>query len=413
MMPCYLTTGQLAILPDSKRLSRSVGKPHVIFILSTTLTTGAGTEQFVLNVVKNAPPDKFDISIVQTDLQDRRRLNPQYVDDILRSTTVYTIKSFRRNLGALDNASNYLTLAIKQFSIVLLGLIYRRVNASTLDKVRGSDLVYLIRNDDLPYLKIYRTSVVLGSTHCSTLTLSSKRGGFGRLRRLFRVLKYRRIDGFHFTSAKWQRESVLHKKCDFLLPLGTDTDLFYPQKKMDDRKGRVRFLFVSRLEADKGVTRLLDAWKLTSLANAELHIAGTGSLAGLVKMAADNDRVVYHGVLSNEDLAALYRSCDIFVFPTRGEIYGLVVLEALASGLFAIVSEDLRGNFDEFENMGVLEYVRNDLLAISEGMVRIASSLNQVPRREKAYDYIKANNDWRSVSTSLFSTFNRILLETD
>ncbi len=362
--------------------------------------------------MKNAPLEKFSLSIVQTDFQDRVRLDSRYVENILQSTNIYTIKSFRRHLRALDNASNYASLALKQLATFMLSAVYRSVNGSTLDRLRTSDLIYLIRNDDLPYLRIDKSrTVVLGSTHCSTLTLSPQRRGLRRLRRLFRVLKYRRIDGFHFTSAKWQREAVLHKKYDFLLPLGTNTDLYYPQKKSQDGSERVRFLFVSRLETDKGVLRLLDAWKLTHLENAELHIAGTGSLAALVKTVADEKRTIYHGALSNEDLAALYRSCHVFVFPTRGEIYGLVVLEALASGLYAIVSEDLKGNFDEFEKMGVLEYVRNEPVTIAESIARIASSLERVADREKAYEYIKANNDWRSVSTRLFSNFEQVLKE--
>ncbi len=383
------------------------------FVLSTTLTTGAGTEQFVLNVVKNAPSDKFRISILQTDLQDMTRLDSQYVADILKATSLYTIKSFRRHLRKLDRTSSYPSLAVKVLVTYLFNLIYRRLNASALNRVRDSDVIYLIRNDDLPYLKIdSRRTVVLGSTHCSTLTLSSKRKGLRNLRRLFRVWKYRRIDGFHFTSARWQNEAVLHKMYDFLLPLGTDTKLYHPKENLDDVGERVRFLFVSRLEADKGVTRLLDAWKLTNLENAELHIAGTGSLAGLVKTAADRERIIYHGVLSNEDLASLYRSCNVFVFPTQGEIYGLVVLEALASGLFALVSEDLRGTFDQFESMGMLEYVQNDPKTISESMSKIATDLGQLEgRRGKVFEYIRANHDWQSMSANLYSTFNRILDE--
>jgi len=367
----------------------------------------------VLNVVKNAPLDKFGISIVQTDLQDRARLESQYVNSILRSTNVYTIRSFRRHMQAFDNASKYPSLVLKQFLTFLFTIVYKGVNGSTLSRVRDSDLIYLIRNDDIPYLRVDKTkTVVLGSTHCSTLGLSSKRTGLRRLRKLFRVLKYRRINGFHFTSPKWQRDAVLHKKYDFLLPLGTDTDLFYPRRGTNNRRGRVRFLFVSRLEADKGVTRLLDAWKLMSLENAELHIAGTGSLAELVETTADEKRVFYHGVLSNENLAALYRSCDVFVFPTQGEIYGLVVLEALASGLFAIVSEDLKGNFDEFERMGMLEYVRNEAKEISESMTRSTTKLELLAgQRETVFDYIRANCDWQSVSANLYSNFKRILDE--
>jgi glycosyltransferase involved in cell wall biosynthesis len=377
--------------------------------LSTTLTTGAGTEQFVLNIVKNAPRDRFDISIVQTDLQDRARLDPRYVSTALGSAQIYTIKSYRHRFSVLDNASNYASLALKQIVTYLLNAIYRVVNRSTLNKFRDSDLIYLIRNEDLSYLNPDKTrTIVLGSTHCSSLTLSPKRRGLLRPRKLLRVLRYRRIDGFHFTSARWQKDAIVHKRYDFLLPLGTDAQLFHPRRERRIQ-GRIKFLFVSRLETDKGIVRLLEAWKIARLRNAELHIAGTGSMTRLVQESADNRQVFYHGVLSNEDLATLYRQCDVFVFPTEGEIYGLVVLEALASGLFVIASDDLRGNFDDFEEMGTLEYVRNEPREISERMVRIAENPSKLMLGAETHQYIDAHYNWQSVSTTLFSMFERIL----
>ncbi len=383
-------------------------------MLSTALTAGGGTEQFVLNVVKNAPLDKFSLSIVQTDLQDMARLDPDYVGNILGPTKVYTIRSFRRQLGSLGNASNYISLVMKQFVTYLLNIVYKRLNGSTLSIVRSSDLIYLIRNDDLPYLTVDKAkTVVLGSTHCSTLTLSPKRRGLRSFRRIFRVLKYRKIDGFHFTSGKWRKEAVIHKKYDFLLPLGTDTRLFHPSE-VNRPPGRVRFLFLSRLEAGKGVRRLLEAWRLMNTKDAELHIAGTGTLTNLVKAAADGKKIFYDGIPSDQEKALLYRESDVFVFPSQEEIYGLVVLEALASGLYAVVSEDLRGNFDEFERMGMLEYTQNDPVAISDAMTRIASKPEALQsRQERVYEYIKLNHDSRNLSAELFATFERILNETD
>jgi glycosyltransferase involved in cell wall biosynthesis len=403
-------------LASPQTISTRGNRRKVTFVLSTALTAGGGTEQFVLNVVKHAPLDRFTISVVQTDLQDRARLDLRFVQDVLGPTNLYNIRSFRKYVSRFEVASKPalypFRLVLKELVTYLISGIYRSINRPSLDKVRDSDLIYLVRNNDLPYLKIERRTVVLGSTHSSTLTIRSKLKGLRGVRKHFRALKYRRIDGFHFTSGKWWKIAVLHKKYDFLLPLGTDTSLHYPLSKPGDGKRGVRFLFVSRLEEEKGVTRLLDAWKLVNLDNAELHIAGTGSLAELVKEAANSQRIVYHGVLSDGDLAALYRSCDVFVFPAQNEIYGLVVLEALASGLFTIVGEDMRGNFDEFENMGMLEYVQHEPKTLADSMTYAARNLKHLAaKRIEVYEYIRVNHDWSNVSATLYSIFDKILSE--
>ena len=49
---------------------------------------------------------------------------------------------------------------------------------------------------------------------------------------------------------------------------------------------------------------------------------------------------VFHGVLRGEALAEAYANMDIFVFPSRTDTFGNVVLEALASGVPAVVTAD-------------------------------------------------------------------------
>ena len=49
---------------------------------------------------------------------------------------------------------------------------------------------------------------------------------------------------------------------------------------------------------------------------------------------------MFTGYLEGEDLAALYASCDLFVFPSRTDTFGNVVLEAQASGLPVIVTNE-------------------------------------------------------------------------
>lgn len=102
-------------------------------------------------------------------------------------------------------------------------------------------------------------------------------------------------------------------------------------------------LFVGRLVPYKGVDVLLDA--LTGL-DAVALIVGEGPLrARLEDQARErgvSGRVRFLGSVNDDELAALYRACNVFVLPsvTRQEAFGVVQLEAMAAGK-PVVSTDL------------------------------------------------------------------------
>jgi glycosyltransferase involved in cell wall biosynthesis len=107
------------------------------------------------------------------------------------------------------------------------------------------------------------------------------------------------------------------------------------------------FLYVGRLVEHKGVRVLLKAF---ADAPGELWIAGDGPLRGEVEaFAADDSRVTYHGHLEQSALAELYRRASALVLPSSYEVWGLVVNEALAHGLPAIVSDQVGAGVDLVE----------------------------------------------------------------
>jgi glycosyltransferase involved in cell wall biosynthesis len=121
-----------------------------------------------------------------------------------------------------------------------------------------------------------------------------------------------------------------------------------------DRAGTV-FLYLGRLEPFKGIQDLFDAFiRLRAQRNdVELIVAGSGSLDMFVRDAASSLRsVLYLGHLSGERVWEAYCAADVLVLPSRREPWGLVVNEAMAAGLPAIVSEDV-GCADDLVHHGV------------------------------------------------------------
>lgn len=104
----------------------------------------------------------------------------------------------------------------------------------------------------------------------------------------------------------------------------------------------VAILYVGRLEPHKGVDDLIEAFALLSrqMPSAKLVLAGDGSLRERVAATAAQTRSLYYlGRLAGEAVWEAYGAADLFVLPSRFEPWGLVVNEAMAAGLPAIVTD--------------------------------------------------------------------------
>ncbi len=121
---------------------------------------------------------------------------------------------------------------------------------------------------------------------------------------------------------------------------GVDTSLFVPATpaekfELRDRLGlpqnAVLALFVGRLVPKKGLRVLVDAADPTY----QLICVGPGRAPGDVPAG-----MCFPGPKERQELVAYYRACDIFVFPAVGEMFTLVMQEAMASGLPVVTTNE-------------------------------------------------------------------------
>lgn len=131
-------------------------------------------------------------------------------------------------------------------------------------------------------------------------------------------------------------------------PNGVNTERFHPNGRVPpgSRSGPLRFLFVGRLDEQKGVPVLFEAlarigkssdWTLT------LHGAGPEEKA-LRRLAGErglNERIEFAGF--TDDMPAVYRNADLLVLPSLHEGMPNVVLEAMSSGL-PVLATDIGGS---------------------------------------------------------------------
>jgi rhamnosyl/mannosyltransferase len=140
------------------------------------------------------------------------------------------------------------------------------------------------------------------------------------------------------------------EKCR-IIPYGQDLSRFAPTAERLAQADAVRtrfgggplLLFVGRLRHYKGVDVLIRA--MQELPDAQALIAGIGpEEAGCRALAGElglGERVHFLGEPSDDELVTLYRAADLFVLPStnRAEMFGIVQVEAMASGLPVICTE--------------------------------------------------------------------------
>jgi starch synthase len=121
------------------------------------------------------------------------------------------------------------------------------------------------------------------------------------------------------------------------VPYGVDAEFWTPGR---DKKaeGPLRFIYAGQVSLRKGVPLLIEAWSKAELRDAELVIVGTWALAESKRRSLPPG-VKWNPPCSWQVLRDLYQHSDVFVFPSFSDGFGLVLLEAMASGLPVIVSE--------------------------------------------------------------------------
>lgn len=147
-------------------------------------------------------------------------------------------------------------------------------------------------------------------------------------------------------------EQIFKRKAD-VIPNPINTSQFRVRSSVPENKYK-KIVFLGRLVRRKGATELIDAFILLFEINpdligkVELVIAGDGELKSeLIKKAnhlPKNARVKFLGFIEEKDKSFLLNSADIAVFPSLGgESFGIVLVEAMASGAKNIIAGDNPG----------------------------------------------------------------------
>ena len=158
-------------------------------------------------------------------------------------------------------------------------------------------------------------------------------------------------------ARQWQRRRLL-RKADFAWAYGSESSRYLrslsedlpivlarntaqtpPLRTRPDRPDIIEVLTVARAEPGKALDVVVEAFRRLRTPSCRLSVIGDGPQLTLLKGQAQGDeRVRFLGAVPSDEIARSYSEADVFLFPSRYDIFGLALVEAMGAGLATIVS---------------------------------------------------------------------------
>jgi len=164
---------------------------------------------------------------------------------------------------------------------------------------------------------------------------------------------------------------------------GVDTELFHPGLASREMRSRLSqnhpesplLLYVGRLSAEKEIERIKPV--LDAIPGARLALVGDGPHRPALEKHFAQTQTHLVGYLTGQELASAFASSDAFIFPSRTETLGLVLLEAMAAGCPVVASRS--GGITDLVSDGVNGYLFDPL----EEQGAIAATQRLLEQREE------------------------------
>ena len=192
-------------------------------------------------------------------------------------------------------------------------------------------------------------------------------------------------------------------KPSFLMPHGVDTDLFSPTRRSPST-GTFRIGYVGRLTPEKNV-RLFAALERALVAKGvrdfRLLLVGDGGEREWLRRNLQFADLP--GVLRGPALAAAFASMDAFVFPSLTDTFGLVLLEAMASGVPVVAGPEAGGRAGV--RHGVTGFHAPDTAAFVQAVLHLMENEPMRLEMSRAARRFACLHGWSGVFDTVYETY--------
>ena len=189
-----------------------------------------------------------------------------------------------------------------------------------------------------------------------------------------------------------------------------DLSKFTIKKRIKNEK----FIFFSLafLEGEKGFDTLIKSFaKKFKDKEAVLYIGGDGSqrswLQALTVENGVKDQIIFLGALSRDDVSKWMNKCDCFVLPSRYETFGVVYIEALASGR-PVIGALYGGAEDIINNLNGYLIPIDDIDILAEKMIEVYDNIESYDEEEIRIDCLKRFSP-KVIVNKIISVYKEVL----
>lgn len=193
-----------------------------------------------------------------------------------------------------------------------------------------------------------------------------------------------------------------------LVPFGVDDKKFRP--RIEPRTDTVfRVVYTGQVGIRKGVHYLMEAWSQLKLSNAELVLVGWlhPDILNILKRYSDIPGLVIKSF--TPDLEAVYHSASVCVFPSIEDGFGLVVLEAMASGVPVIVTENTGAKDAVTQGEDGFVIPIRDVEALKEKILYFYDKPEECRRMGGAAAKKAKLHTWESCSGTLLAAYEKCI----
>ena len=376
----------------------------VLHIIPSVSPLRGGPSQAVIEMVRALRSEGIDASIVTTEDNGiyRNKEIPinewiQYRDIpiLVHSCMNSRFRSVREYLVSFSLAY-WLIKNINSYDVIHIHALFSFPSTISMLIARISGIPYIIRT--------------IGQLNSWSLKQSAIR------KRIMMILVERanldHAKAIHVTS-NYERKDLegisLGEKC-FILGLGVYLPSLGTNEDKDLSTEKSRLLFLSRIHPKKQIELLFSALAMLKYIikedRWELAVAGAGDesyielLKGKSKELGIEKNIAWHGHVAGEAKQKLISSSDWFVLPSASENFGISVVEAMASALPVVISNNT-GISDKVIDYMAGYICNDDPLNLAHVLLRAINTPDYKKMSKSARKLVEDNYSWKSIGKTL------------
>ncbi|ABA19716.1 Glycosyl transferase, group 1 [Trichormus variabilis ATCC 29413] len=198
---------------------------------------------------------------------------------------------------------------------------------------------------------------------------------------------------------------------------GVDTELFHPDLASLEMRSHLSqnhpenplLLYVGRLSAEKEIERIKPI--LEAIPQARLALVGDGPHRQALEKHFSGTNTHFVGYLTGRELGAAFASADAFIFPSRTETLGLVLLEAMAAGCPVVAARS--GGIPDIVTDGVNGYLFNPKADIQDAINATVRLLENAQERDTIRQNARREAErwgWAAATRQLQDYYQKVLI---